>query len=67
MSDNSEDKLSFEELAEEENNSFCAELWSFLKHNKKWWFLPILIVLGLLTGLASLGSSAAAPWIYSLF
>ena len=44
-----------------------AEFWDFLKHNKKWWLLPIVIVLLMLGALVMLGSTAAAPFIYTLF
>ena len=46
---------------------FFAEFWEFLKHNKKWWLLPILIVLVLVGVLLVLGSTAVAPFIYTLF
>jgi hypothetical protein len=44
-----------------------AELWAFLRHNKKWWLTPIVLVLLLVSVLVILGSSAAAPMIYTLF
>ncbi|QDU38261.1 hypothetical protein Mal4_25880 [Maioricimonas rarisocia] len=44
-----------------------AEFWDFLKYNKKWWLLPILIVLVLLGVLAVLSSSVVAPFIYPVF
>jgi hypothetical protein len=48
--------------------SFLAELWSFLKVRKKFWLLPILIVMVLLGGLIVLShGSAVAPFIYTLF
>ena len=48
--------------------SFLAEFWSFLKKRKKFWLLPILIVLGLFGGLMILAQgSAVAPFIYTLF
>ena len=34
----------FSELAKEKRPSLLAEFWFFLKHNKKWWLLPILIL-----------------------
>jgi Family of unknown function (DUF5989) len=43
-----------------------AEFWSLLKHNKKWWLLPILLVVLLLSGLVLLSGTALAPFIYPL-
>ena len=60
----------FEQAASEERISFTAELWDFLKHNKKWWLLPIFICMGLLIALlimSAAGGGAAAPFIYTLF
>ena len=45
-----------------------GELWQFLRQEKKYWLLPIVIVfvmLGLLIVFAQ--SSAVAPFIYTLF
>jgi uncharacterized membrane protein len=45
-----------------------AEYLSFLKENKKWWVLPIVIILlffGLLIVLTK--GSALAPFIYTIF
>lgn len=68
MSDNKNDKASaFEAGAQEESNNIVSELLQFLKHNKKWWLLPILIVLALVGVLVVLGGTAAAPFIYTLF
>lgn len=48
--------------------SFLGELWKFLKVRKKFWLLPIIIVLLLLGVLIVLsGGSAVAPFIYTLF
>lgn len=45
-----------------------SELWDFLKERKKFWLLPILLVLGSLGGLIVLTQgSAIAPFIYTLF
>jgi hypothetical protein len=47
---------------------FLKDLWLFLKERKKWWLLPLLIVVALITLFIVLGSgSALAPFIYSLF
>lgn len=48
--------------------SFVGELWTFLRVRKKFWLLPILVVLGLFGGLIVLSQgSAVAPFIYTLF
>lgn len=45
-----------------------SELFQFMKENKKFWLAPILIVLVLIgVMLAIAGSSALAPFIYTLF
>jgi hypothetical protein len=43
------------------------ELWLFLRDNKKWWLLPILVVLLLFGLLVVLSGTGAAPFIYTLF
>jgi len=44
------------------------DLWLFMKERKKFWLLPIIIVLLLLGALIVFGSgSAIAPFIYTLF
>ena len=57
----------FHKLAQKRRESLIAEFWFFLKHNKKWWLLPILGILLLLGLLVVLGGTAIAPFIYSLF
>jgi Family of unknown function (DUF5989) len=48
--------------------SFLREFWRFMRVRKKFWLLPICIVLGLLGGLAVFThGSAVAPFIYALF
>lgn len=47
--------------------SLLAEFWEFLKHNKKYWLLPILLVMLMMGVLIFLSGSAAAPFIYTLF
>ena len=47
---------------------FLKEFWEFLKVRKKYWLLPILIVLALFGGLIVLSQgSAVAPFIYTIF
>lgn len=44
------------------------ELWLFMKVRKKFWLMPIVLVLLLLGGLLILAQgSAVAPFIYTLF
>jgi hypothetical protein len=44
------------------------ELWAFLRVRKKFWLLPIIIVMAMLGGLLVLvQGSAVAPFIYTLF
>ncbi len=46
---------------------FLAELWAFMKERRKFWLLPIIIVLMLLGGLMVLTQgSVVAPFIYTL-
>jgi Family of unknown function (DUF5989) len=59
---------SFEEMAfRERRRSFLLELWHFLLETKKWWLFPVLTALLLLGMLMWMSSSAAAPFIYTLF
>jgi hypothetical protein len=47
---------------------FILELYGFMKERKKFWLLPIIIVLVLFGGLVVLTQgSAVAPFIYTLF
>ena len=47
---------------------FLKEFWEFLKVRKKYWLLPIIIMLALFGGLIILSQgSAVAPFIYTIF
>jgi hypothetical protein len=49
-------------------SSLPAELWAFMRERKKWWLLPlvlILVLVGLLIAVAQ--GSALAPFIYAIF
>jgi hypothetical protein len=61
------DERPIDELADEPQPSLAAEFIAFLADNKKWWLLPILVVIGMLGILAVLAGSGAAPFIYTLF
>jgi uncharacterized protein DUF5989 len=48
--------------------SIVAELWGFLRVRKKFWMVPILLMLLIFGGLIILvQGSAVAPFIYTLF
>jgi hypothetical protein len=57
----------FEQQAAAARTSLAGEFWYFVKNNKKWWLLPILVCIGLVGALVLLASSGAAPFIYTLF
>ena len=47
---------------------FLTDIWGFLRERKKFWLLPMLIVLLLFGALMVLtGGTAVAPFIYTLF
>ena len=47
---------------------FLLELWTFMKARKKFWLLPIILLLLILGALLVLAQgSAVAPFIYTLF
>jgi hypothetical protein len=49
-------------------SEFLKELWDFMKERKKFWLLPIILVLVLLGSLIFLTQgSAVAPFVYTLF
>jgi hypothetical protein len=48
--------------------STLKDLWAFMKHRKKFWMAPLIIIIFLLGFLIAVGgSSSIAPFIYSLF
>ena len=57
----------FQRAAKTRSGSFAGEVWSFLRENRKWWLLPLIVVLVLVGTLVVLSSTAVAPFIYTLF
>jgi hypothetical protein len=53
--------------AEESQAPLLVDFVYFLGQNKKWWLVPILVILVLLSVLMLLSQTAAAPFIYTLF
>jgi hypothetical protein len=48
--------------------SFIAELWAFMRVRKKFWLLPVMVMMAVFGGLLVLGKgSAIAPFLYTLF
>jgi hypothetical protein len=48
--------------------TFVAELWHFMRSRKKYWLLPIILMMALFGGLIVLTQgTAVAPFIYTIF
>jgi len=65
MSENK--KKAFEQAQQEKQAGIVKEFFLFLRYNKKYWMIPILITLLALAVLVLLGGTAIAPFIYTLF
>jgi len=51
-----------------ENLSKISELWQYLKVRKKWYLIPIIIILGILSSIIIFSEgSVVAPFIYAIF
>jgi Family of unknown function (DUF5989) len=62
-----DDSKSFERLANQKQPGIATEFYEFLRDNKKWWLLPILILIGGFGILVALASTGVAPFIYTMF
>lgn len=65
----SEPKKSFREAGEAKELSLGQEIAQMLKHNKKYWMIPLvvfLLVLGIIVVVAAT-APGVAPFIYTLF
>ena len=48
--------------------SFLSEFWAFLRTRKKYWLVPIMVMMLIFGGLIVLSQgSAVAPFIYTIF
>ena len=48
--------------------SFVCELWRYLRVRKKYWLIPVFVIMALLGALIVLAQgSAVAPFIYTIF
>ena len=64
---NDSNEQSFLEASEAGSGGLISEFIGFMKENAKWWLLPFLIVFGILGAALILGSTGAAPFIYTMF
>ena len=62
-----DNRTEFEKSADQKKIGLMGEFIGMLKQNKKYWLIPLIIILLLFGVLIILGSSAAAPFIYTLF
>ena len=65
MSENK--RKAFEQAQQEKQAGILKEFFLFLRYNKKYWMIPIVITLLALAVLVLLGGTAIAPFIYTLF
>lgn len=50
-----------------ERVGLVREFWMFLKQNKKWWIIPMVLVFLVVAALMIFSGSPVAPFIYTLF
>jgi hypothetical protein len=67
MSDQDRGPSEFLNRAEEASPGIAREFIDFLRFNKKWWLIPIVVMLLLIGLLSLLSTTALAPFIYPLF
>jgi len=60
-------QAAFQQAAEEPDLGLVREFLLFLRENKAWWMVPILLCLALLALAVWISSSPVAPFIYPLF
>jgi hypothetical protein len=53
-------------LARRKPRGLVRELWDLIRHNKKYWLVPILVAL-LVVGVLVVIATTAGPAIYTLF
>lgn len=67
MTEPNEGGTEFEKAAKAPETGVFAEVVGFLRENKKWWLVPILVVIVVFSVVIALGATGAAPFIYTLF
>ena len=49
-------------------SGIVGELWGFMRERKKWWLLPVIVVMVVMGALLVFAQgSALAPFIYTIF
>jgi len=66
-SNHSKNSAELAQLVEQKRRGVVGEFWGLLRHNKKWWLAPIIIVSLLVGALLVLFGTPLAPLIYTLF
>lgn len=63
-----DEKITFEQAASHHvQHGILLELWQFIRYNKKWWLMPIVLTLLVFAILIVLAGTGIAPFIYTLF
>ncbi|MDC0156991.1 DUF5989 family protein [Verrucomicrobia bacterium] len=57
----------FKDLKTKSNRGLLSELWRMFMDNKKYWMIPLVLILLLMGLIVILGGSSSAPFIYTLF
>jgi hypothetical protein len=65
MSDSPQPK--FTDVKPVREKGVLGEFWGLLMENKKYWMLPIILLLLAFGALVILSGTSAAPFIYTLF
>ena len=55
----------FEDAASQKRPTLVGEFIQFLRHNRKWWLIPIIVVLLLAGLLVVLQGTGLLPWFYA--
>jgi len=62
-----DEKITFEQAGKQSQPSLVREIVQMLKHNRKYWLIPLIVILLFFGVLIILGGTAVAPFIYTLF
>lgn len=60
-------KDQLDQYARMRQSGLLREYWSFLRHRKLWYMIPIVGILVVLGALVFAGGTAVAPFLYTLF